>query len=121
MKICKQCVNPIKCSSMRYCIQKRSTPYEKAKLGKIQRTIHEEKQKALKRDGYRCIYCKSHYQLEFHHIYFHSGERVYDSTRNDYRRGVTLCHRCHMLLTEGNRTIDHAARLYLTYQNHGEI
>lgn len=93
--------------------------YEKAKLGKVQMTIPKEKEKALERDGYKCISCDRVDSLDFHHIAFHNSERIYDETRNKYYRGVILCRDCHSTLPR-NTHLDEYCRLYITHR-HPEI
>jgi 5-methylcytosine-specific restriction endonuclease McrA len=48
------------------------------------------RQRALRRDGWRCQFCGSRHNLEVHHQQFrsHSGEDSEDNL-------ITLCNRCH--------------------------
>lgn len=93
-------------------IKKKLTQYMKAKLGKIQQTLPEEKKKALERDGHQCISCNATDTLDFHHIAFHNSERIYDDTRNLYYRGVILCRSCHGTLPR-NTHLDDYCRSWL--------
>lgn len=99
--------------------KKKLSKLQKAKLGLIQWTIPAEKKKALERDNYRCVCCQSQDMLDWHHIFWHSSERIYDETRNLFYRGVTLCRRCHMRIPE-SKSLDEACRMYLRWQ-HPEI
>lgn len=47
----------------------------------------------VKRDEYRCIWCKSKYNLEAHHLYSFAG---FPELRFDIKNGITLCHSCHL-------------------------
>ena len=94
--------------------KKKLTQYQKAKLGLIQQTIPAEKKKALERDNHQCIACgeNSRYALTFHHVLWHSSERIHDETRNLYWRGVILCMNCHTTIPV-DRDLDHKCRMHL--------
>lgn len=76
-------------------------------------TIPSEKKIALERDGNKCIYCSSTSTLDFHHVFYKALERIYGQERNKADKGVTLCRKCHSLLTDGDKTIDQFSRTYL--------
>lgn len=76
-------------------VRKKLSLHEKAKQGLIQRTIPEEKKKAMERDNHQCISCGSRNSLTFSHILWHVSERIYDATRNLFYRGCILCLKCH--------------------------
>jgi len=92
--------------------RKKLTQYMKAKLGKIQQTLPEEKKKALERDGHQCISCNVTDGLDAHHVAYKNSERIYDKTRNLFYRYVILCRSCHSTLP-GNKHLDEYCRLYL--------
>lgn len=99
--------------------KRKESMLEKARRGKIQMTIPFEKNKALERDGNKCISCDGLSALDFHHVLYHNSERVYDSTRNLYYRGVTLCRDCHSTLPR-NKHLDEYCRLYLAHKHPNE-
>lgn len=113
MKSCSKCPNPIKCVSLAWCRFKKESQASKAKRGKIQLALPKETLKMYERDGWRCINCGTMSSLTPHHCLWHSGERVYDETRNTADRMVTLCMKCHRKLTDGDNIIDSVARDYL--------
>lgn len=114
MKPCSQCPNPIKCVSLAWCRFKKESQSSKAKRGRIQLAIPEETKKMYNRDSWRCINCGNIHSLTPHHIFYKSDERIYDETRNTADRMVTLCIKCHRLLTDGDHIIDRVARDYLS-------
>lgn len=48
--------------------------------------------KILKRDGYKCVYCKWEDNLQVHHLYYVSGSKAWQYPHNAL---ITLCGRCH--------------------------
>jgi 5-methylcytosine-specific restriction endonuclease McrA len=48
----------------------------------------------LKRDGFRCVWCKSEKNLEAHHIYSFAS---FPELRFEVKNGLTLCRDCHLL------------------------
>ena len=114
MEPCNSCKNSIKCASLKYCIKSKKSLTFKVKSGKIQLTDMKEKNIALLRDGYKCIYCKNANNLQFHHVFWKPLERKYnDERRNCAENGVILCAKCHQLLTDGSKLLDLFARGYL--------
>lgn len=89
---------------------------QKAKEGKIQRTIPSEKLKAFLRDK-GCIIplcpVRAYEKLDFHHIHHHNSERIYDETRNLHFRGVMLCRDHHRKLTDGDKKLDTHCHEYI--------
>jgi 5-methylcytosine-specific restriction endonuclease McrA len=48
----------------------------------------------LRRDNYTCIFCKSKFSIEAHHIYSFAG---FPELRFDMTNGLSLCRKCHQL------------------------
>jgi 5-methylcytosine-specific restriction endonuclease McrA len=116
MKNCSTCKNTIKCTSLGYCKGRKKTAYTKAKQGKIQHTLPEEKQKAWIRDNGLCVFC-GRVGSDFHHVLWKPSERLYTDERNLAKNGVILCRQCHMSLTDGNTEIDVYVREYLSQKS----
>ena len=60
--------------------------------------IHKEmrqslRRSVLRRDGYKCVQCKSTENLTVHHV---KGQAVRPDEKYNPNNGVTLCQKCHV-------------------------
>ena len=88
-------------------------PVKEAKRVKPQKFSSKVAKEIKERDG-GCIICRSESQLTAHHTFWRSHERIYDETRNNVEKGVTLWFQDHRELHDGNNFYDELAHIYLS-------
>lgn len=63
---------------------------------KFQKEFDYLKPKIIKRDGYRCVKCKSQINLHVHHVVYRSNGGT-----NDFENLITVCAECHAEIHKG--------------------